>query len=89
MGADFCLEIQPLVFFFYAKNHLRPGIFSWQRGFGAFSYSKNDVHNVANYIENQEEHHKKRNFHDEYVKLLEKHEIEYDERFVFKQVETN
>lgn len=68
---------------------LRPGIFAWQRGFGAFTYSKNDVHNVANYIENQEEHHKKQNFHDEYIKFLNDHNIEYDERFVFRQVEKN
>ena len=89
IGADFCLEIQPLVFFFYAKKSPPSGNFLVATWFRGVHILKNDVHNVANYIENQEEHHKKRNFHDEYVKLLEKHEIEYDERFVFKQVETN
>ena len=60
--------------------------FSWQEGFGAFSYSKSHVANVIKYIQNQEQHHKKQTFLDEYVSFLKKFEIEYDERYIFKQL---
>jgi putative transposase len=63
------------------------GKFSWQEGYGAFSYSKSDLPNVIQYIKNQEEHHKKRSFIEEYEDLLKEFEIDYDERFVFKPVD--
>jgi REP element-mobilizing transposase RayT len=63
------------------------GKFSWQEGFGAFSYSKSQISRVIKYIENQEEHHKRKKFIEEYKKILNKFEIEYDERYIFKQVE--
>ena len=59
------------------------GHFSWQRGFAAFSYSRSQVPTVAKYIENQERHHAKRSFRDEYLALLEKFEVEYDPAYVF------
>jgi len=68
-------------------NRFVMGKFSWQEGFGAFSYDKSQIPNVANYIENQETHHKKRNFMEEYLELLKLFEIEYDERYVFKSIE--
>jgi len=63
------------------------GKFSWQEGFGAFSYGKSQISNVVNYIENQEIHHKKRNFREEYLELLKLFEIEYDEQYVFNPIE--
>jgi putative transposase len=63
------------------------GKFSWQEGYGAFSYSKSDVPKVLEYIKHQEEHHKKKSFSEEYKDLLEEFEIDYDQRFVFKPVE--
>ncbi|RLD90066.1 MAG: IS200/IS605 family transposase [Bacteroidetes bacterium] len=57
--------------------------FSWQDGFGAFSYSRSHIDNVYKYIQNQEEHHKKVTFRKEYIKFLKKFEIEYDERYLF------
>jgi putative transposase len=57
--------------------------FSWQRGFGAFSYARSKISNVATYIENQEEHHKNRTFREEYLDILQKFEVEYDERYIF------
>ena len=60
--------------------------FEWQEGYGAFSYSKSHVNSVINYIKNQEEHHKKESFRDEYLTFLKKFEIEYDERFIFKDL---
>ena len=61
--------------------------FSWQAGFGAFSYSKSQVPRVIKYIQNQQEHHKKQTFFDEYLTLLKAHNIEFDERFIFRPIE--
>ncbi len=69
--------------FINERNWIR-GRFSWQEGFGAFSYSQSHVDVVKRYIENQEEHHKKMSFREEYETLLKKNEIQYDERFVFE-----
>ena len=68
------------------KKGFVKGRFSWQEGYGAFSYSKSHVDNVIDYIKNQEIHHCKRSFIEEYRELLEKFEIEYDERYIFKPV---
>lgn len=59
-----------------------PG-FSWQAGYGAFSVSESQVETVVDYIRNQEEHHSKVTFQDEYRKFLEKHHVEYDEKYVW------
>ena len=61
--------------------------FAWQEGYGAFSYSKSHVHNVIRYIQNQEVHHKKQNFLDEYRQFLTAFEIEYEEQYIFKELE--
>ena len=58
--------------------------FSWQTGFGAFSYSKSQSENVVDYILNQPEHHKKKTFKEEYMEFLQKFEIEYDEKYLFE-----
>src|SRR5262249_49119998 len=63
------------------------GRFSWQRGFGAFSYSRSQIRAVAAYIENQERHHSKRSFRAEYIDLLEKFEVEYDQKYLFKFID--
>src|ERR1035437_1920680 len=57
------------------------GKFNWQEGFGAFSYSKSQIDNVIKYILNQEDHHKKKNFREEYIDFLKNFEIEYDEKY--------
>jgi REP element-mobilizing transposase RayT len=69
------------------ENRLVPGRFSWQEGYGGFSYSKSQISAVANYIENQERHHKKKTFVEEYLKILKDFEIDYDERYIFKPIE--
>lgn len=61
--------------------------FEWQTGYGAFSYSKSQLPDVIRYIENQKEHHRKKTFLEEYKLFLEKFEVEYDERYVFKEPE--
>ncbi len=63
------------------------GKFNWQEGYGAFSYSKSSVDSVINYILNQEQHHKKKSFKNEYLDLLEKFEIEYSQEYLFEWIE--
>lgn len=72
--------------FINEKNFVR-GKFSWQEGFGAFSYSKSQLDTVAKYVLNQEKHHVRRSFKDEYITLLERFDIEYEERFLFDWIE--
>ncbi len=69
---------------FINENKLVPGKFSWQDGYGGFSYSRSQIGNVFRYIENQEEHHSGQSFREEYISILEKNEIEYDARFLFE-----
>ena len=57
--------------------------FEWQEGYGAFSVSMSSKSKVIAYINNQAEHHKKQDFKSEFVSFLKRHEIEYDERYVF------
>ena len=57
--------------------------FEWQEGYGAFSYSKSQIDAVMKYVLNQEAHHKKRSFRDEYEDMLTKFEVDYDERYIF------
>jgi REP element-mobilizing transposase RayT len=61
--------------------------FSWQEGYGAFSYSHSHIENVYNYILNQETHHQKKTFKEEYLELLQKFEIEYNDKYLFDWAE--
>lgn len=58
--------------------------FSWQEGYGAFSYSHSQIEDVYQYILNQENHHKKRTFQEEYLDFLKKFELAYDEKYLFE-----
>jgi len=68
-------------------NHLVMGHFSWQEGFGAFSYGKSQLPDIISYIENQEKHHKKRTFIEEYKEFLTLYGIEFDERYIYKSID--
>jgi putative transposase len=68
-------------------KRLVKGKFQWQEGFGPFSYAHSQLNTVIAYINNQEEHHKKKTFREEYMGMLQKSEIEYDERFLFEWME--
>jgi REP element-mobilizing transposase RayT len=59
------------------------GKFSWQEGFGAFSYGHSQLETIIRYIQNQEQHHRRRSFKDEYLALLEKFNIKFDQGYVF------
>ncbi|MEI6584275.1 MAG: IS200/IS605 family transposase [Chitinophagia bacterium] len=67
-------------------NQLTSQRFEWQEGFGAFSYSHTSIHAVYNYILNQQAHHKRQNFTDEYLELLETFRIEYDRKYIFQEM---
>lgn len=69
---------------FINDKNLVQGKFGWQEGFGAFSYSKSQKDAVRKYILNQEGHHKKRSFRAEYLDLLAKFEVNYQEKYLFE-----
>jgi len=60
--------------------------FEWQKGFGCFSYSHSHVDAVYHYIKNQEKHHQRLSFREEYINMLEKFGIDYDERYIFEEL---
>ena len=72
--------------FINEHKYLR-GQFSWQEGFGAFSYAHAQIDQVYQYILNQEEHHRKKSFKEEYLDFLRKFEIEYEEKYLFEWYE--
>jgi putative transposase len=61
--------------------------FNWQEGFGAFSYSKSQIDTVVRYILNQEAHHKRQTFKEEYLDFLKKFEVNYDDRYLFEWID--
>lgn len=69
------------------EKRLAPGRFEWQEGYGAFSYSKPDIGNVIEYIENQELHHRNKDFMIEYKELLKEFDVPFDDRYVFREPE--
>jgi putative transposase len=68
---------------FINERHWIRGRFTWQEGFGAFSYAHSQLSAVIRYIENQENHHNRRSFKEEYLTLLKRFAIAYDDRYVF------
>jgi putative transposase len=71
----------------YINDHqLTKKRFEWQEGYGAFSYSQSHIDNVYKYIANQEEHHKKQTFREEYIEFLDRFKVSYDERYIFEEL---
>lgn len=64
-------------------NQLTTKRFEWQEGYGAFSYSHSHIDKVHRYIANQEVHHKKQSFREEYINMLNKFQVPHDERYLF------
>jgi REP element-mobilizing transposase RayT len=62
------------------------GRFNWQEGFGAFSYAHSQLTTVIRYVQNQERHHARRNFRDEYTEFLKRFNVAHDARYIFKPV---
>ncbi len=72
---------------FISDNNWVKGKFQWQEGFGAFSYSRSQVDTVAAYVLNQEEHHRKQTFREEYIDFLNKFNVQFDEKYLFDWIE--
>ncbi len=68
---------------FIKREGFCPQKFSWQEGFGAFSYARSQVPAVVKYIANQEQHHRRQTFKDEFLTMLQKFEVEYKEQYLF------
>jgi putative transposase len=85
--SDLVREVKKSSNDFINENKLSKFKFSWQEGYGAFSYSHSQIDAVAKYILNQKEHHRKITFKEEYVDFLKKFEIEYDEKYLFNWME--
>lgn len=69
---------------FINENNFVKAKFQWQEGYGAFSYSPSHIEQVYNYILNQERHHEKNSFKDEYLELLKQFEIEFKNEYLFE-----
>jgi len=72
---------------FINKKGWTKGTFKWQQGYGIFSYSQSHIHRVATYVLNQEKHHRRKTFREEYMELLKKFEIQYDEKYLFRFID--
>jgi len=69
---------------FINEQHLTPGKFEWQNGYGAFSYGRSQIEQVYDYILHQDQHHKKKTFREEYLDFLKKYEVEFEEQYLFE-----
>jgi len=69
---------------FINEQKFLKGKFSWQEGYGAFSYGHSQIQHVYDYIANQEQHHSESTFKEEYAELLKKFEIDHDEKYLFE-----
>lgn len=72
---------------FINRKRLVRGKFSWQGGYGAFSYGHSQLDTIVRYIQNQERHHRRRSFRDEYLSLLRKFDVSFDEKYLFEFIE--
>ncbi len=85
--ADFMQDVKADSSQWINVNRFCGSRFEWQSGYGVFSYSKSQVPSVVHYIQTQKEHHQKLTFQEEYRLFLEKFEVTYDERYIFKMPE--
>jgi len=85
--SDFMEQIKSISSDFINGKTWIKGKFEWQRGYGVFSYSRSQMDHVIKYILNQQEHHKKQSFKEEYLEILNKFEISYDDKYLFEWIE--
>ena len=85
--ADLVRDIKSSSSNFINKSRFVNGKFSWQEGYGVFSYSHSHIEKVYNYILNQEKHHQKKTFKEEYMEFLHKFQVEHDEQYLFEWIE--
>jgi len=65
------------------EQRKRPGRFEWQRGYAAFTVSASQLEKLKAYVRNQQQHHRRKTFQEELRELLDKHGVEYDERYLW------
>lgn len=82
--SDLVRDVKANTTLFIKEKKFVNNVFSWQEGFGAFSYSKSQSQKVVGYILNQPIHHEKKNFKDEYLEFLRRYEVGYDEKYLFE-----
>ena len=80
--ADLVKNIKVASSGFIKDNGIFPNFFGWQDGYGAFTYSIKEKSRLIEYVKNQEAHHKRISFRDEYIELLREHDIAFDERYL-------
>lgn len=85
--SDLVRDIKTQSSSFIREQRLTPFRFEWQEGYGAFTYAQSQVEVVCNYVRNQEEHHRKRTFKEEYLEFLEKFNVEFEEKYLFDWLE--
>jgi putative transposase len=85
--SDLVREIKKSSTNFIKDKRFCPYAFSWQEGFGAFSYSQSQISEVAKYIENQKKHHRNKTFEEEYKAFLKVFQIEYKDEYLFDWIE--
>lgn len=69
------------------ESNLIKDRFEWQAGFGSFTYSEREIPTIFNYVKNQEKHHQKMTFREEYLKMLKAHDIDFLPEYLFKELE--
>lgn len=85
--SDLVRDIKANTSRFISEKRWVPGRFSWQEGFGAFSYSRSQLGTVIRYIENQQKHHARKLFREDYTELLERFGVEFDPQYIFKSLD--
>ncbi len=85
--ADLVRDIKVESSTYVNKNRWVRGKFSWQEGYGAFSYGHSQLDTIIRYIQNQEKHHRRKSFKEEYLAWLKKYEIPFEEKYVFEFID--
>lgn len=85
--SDLVREIKTSSSAFIKGKHWIRGKFNWQKGYGAFSYGQSQLQRVIQYIDQQELHHRKRTFKEEYLDLLKRYQIEFKDEYLFEWIE--
>ena len=87
--SDLVRDIKVSTTRFINRNRWIAGKFTWQEGYGAFSYSYSQVNDVVGYIQNQEKHHSRKTFEEEYLELLKRFDVAYNPKYVFDSADEN
>lgn len=82
--SDLVADIKTGATKFIKSNGFLPGAFSWQDGYGCFTYAHSQIDSVAKYVMNQKEHHRSKSFREEYLDFLQKFDVPYDEKYLFE-----